>query len=206
MWRLAGVVAIVLVVVGCKDRSTEPDPGADPGAASSATPSTSGGVASSAAPATAGGTRVAFDLNGVAASTEPRPGVDRDQATGQISNVSNTLRLFFYGAAPTAPRRGFLSITVNDFARAPGELADPRAIFTAFEGPKQEPNYTGTLAVAITRLEPGPANTVGKTWLASGTFSGELSLQRGAQSTVPTVKFTAGTFDKLVVQETGKPR
>lgn len=158
------------------------------------------------APAPVSSARVSFELDGVAAATAPRGGVDSDEHSGQLSNMTDQLVLYFYGDAATAPRRAFLSIVVKSFPRSAGEATDARAILTRYEAGKKEPQYAGPLKLVIKSFEPGPASAIGKTWLASGTFEGDLPLQIGQQSPVGTTKVTKGVFEGLSVQEIGKPR
>lgn len=177
-----------LVVVSALGACNDPAPGARP----------AGAAVSSA--------RISFELDGVAAATAPRGGVDSDPHSGQLSNMTDQLALYFYGDAPTAPRRGFLSIIVRSFPRTAGEATEARAILTRYEAGKNEPQYAGPVKLVIASFEPGPGSAIGKTWIASGTFAGELPLQIGQQSDVKTTKVTNGVFESLPIQEIGKPR
>lgn len=167
---------------------------------------TSGTASKPGGPAPKSAARVSFELEGVVAATAPRGGEDSDEHSGQLSNMTDQLALYFYGDAPAAARRGFLSIIVKSFPRAAGEVTEARAILTRYEAGKTESQYAGPLKLVIKSFEPGPASAIGKTWLASGTFEGELPLQIGQQSEVKTTKITNGAFEALAVQEIGKPR
>ena len=185
---------VTLSVLGaCSDPT--PKPGAEPSPTSKP---------SAPAPTTAA--RVSFDLDGVAAATAPRGGKDSDEHTGQISNMTDQLVLYFYGDAPAAPRRAFLSIVVKAFPRKAGEVPEATAILSRYVTGEKEPQYSGKMKVAIKSFEPGPKNAMGNTWLASGTFEGDLPLQIGQQAAVEISKVTNGVFELLPVQEIGKPR
>jgi hypothetical protein len=182
----------VTVLGACSDPT--PKPGDKPSPASP-TPSSPTSAA-----------RVSFELDGVAAATAPRGGKDSDEHSGQISNMTDQLVLYFYGDAPAAPRRAFLSIVVKAFPRTAGEVPEANAILSRYATDDKGPQYHGKMKVVIKSFEPGPKNAMGKTWLASGTFEGDLPLQIGQQAAVAITKVTNGVFEGLPVQEIGKPR